>query len=430
MVEEFCRLLCDCLELPFTHVHCPCVKCCGKATARRVELRHWKNKHALHESDTDLHSEKREKNASIQDNAVDNLLQLGTDEECSMSFCSDLGNNEMDSSSDPYDRCESQLSPDSEQSFAGSELLNASMPNLVSGEDNERVDDSDVSESETESNSKNEASQLKELIADAVIDAMKIVDNYGSSTKEFEYVLSLGKKLLANNISNIDNDLVEVLWPNNWQQAQEILASAGYKGAHQYYVCFCKEERKFKKDGITLKKTVYNGNWDVMHEKNTPCKHCGMPGKITFYYLGLHCKVINWFKSESICKKLLAHWLQRDHWLGRNCSWPLKKEIWDGKKWLELQWFGILTQHGLYHSNVTAVTKLFLQNIYRILQVPDQKVSFLLSVLNVSTFLNISQFTLLAHHSTLLLWVTGMVFNLLVQVIEGVVQLKSPLQTC
>ena len=271
---------CDCLELPFTHVHCPCVKCCGEAKARRVELRHWKKEHALHESDTDLHSEKREKNASIQDNGVDNLLQLGTDEECSMSFRSDLGNNEMDSSSDPYDRCESQLSPDSEQSFAGSELLNASMPNLVSGEDNERVDDSNVSESEPESNSKNEASQLKELIADAVIDAMKIVENYGSSTKEFEDVLSLGKKLLANNISNIDNDLVEVLWPNNWQQAQEILASGGYKGAHQYYVCFCKEEREFKKDGITLKKTVYNGNWDVMHANNTPCKHCGMPGKI------------------------------------------------------------------------------------------------------------------------------------------------------
>lgn len=36
---------------------------------------------------------------------------------------------------------------------------------------------------------------------------------------------------------------------------------------------------------------------------------------------------------------MLSHWMEREHWLGRDESWPLKKEMWDGKRWLELQWF-------------------------------------------------------------------------------------------
>ena len=36
---------------------------------------------------------------------------------------------------------------------------------------------------------------------------------------------------------------------------------------------------------------------------------------------------------------MLSHWEEREHWLGRTSSWPLKKEMWDGQRWVDLQWF-------------------------------------------------------------------------------------------
>ena len=40
-----------------------------------------------------------------------------------------------------------------------------------------------------------------------------------------------------------------------------------------------------------------------------------------------------------MCKQMLSHWEEREHWLGRTSSWPVKKEIWDGQRWVDLQWF-------------------------------------------------------------------------------------------
>ena len=55
--------------------------------------------------------------------------------------------------------------------------------------------------------------------------------------------------------------------------------------------------------------------------------------------LGLKNKVKNWFRSKSLCEKMLSHWKERGHWLGRDESWSLKREIWDGQWWVDLQWF-------------------------------------------------------------------------------------------
>ena len=32
---------CNCTEKSYRHVHCPCLRCQGKATTRSTELRHW-----------------------------------------------------------------------------------------------------------------------------------------------------------------------------------------------------------------------------------------------------------------------------------------------------------------------------------------------------------------------------------------------------
>lgn len=76
-----------------------------------------------------------------------------------------------------------------------------------------------------------------------------------------------------------------------------------------------------------------------MDQKDSLCTHCGNKGYLKYYYLGLESKVKNWFKTETMCQKMLSHWNEKEHWLGREESWPLKKEFWDGQRWMDLQWF-------------------------------------------------------------------------------------------
>ena len=54
-----------------------------------------------------------------------------------------------------------------------------------------------------------------------------------------------------------------------------------------------------------------------MENKDDVCIHCGNNGYLTYYYLGLSSKVKNWFRSEPLSEKMLSHWKERNHWLGR-----------------------------------------------------------------------------------------------------------------
>ena len=40
-----------------------------------------------------------------------------------------------------------------------------------------------------------------------------------------------------------------------------------------------------------------------------------------------------------MCHKMTAHWREKEHWLGRNEGWHVKKELWDGDRFAELSWF-------------------------------------------------------------------------------------------
>ena len=76
-----------------------------------------------------------------------------------------------------------------------------------------------------------------------------------------------------------------------------------------------------------------------MSSKDELCPHCGSSGYIKYYYLGLSSKVKNWFKTKSTCRKMLCHWREKEHWLEQTSRWPIKKEFWDGQRWVDLQWF-------------------------------------------------------------------------------------------
>lgn len=106
-----------------------------------------------------------------------------------------------------------------------------------------------------------------------------------------------------------------------------------------YFICFCRTEKVITRNNKTHNKFVYSANFSVMNDKNACCNHCGNKGYLKYYYLGLENKIKNWFKAESMCKKMLSHWNRRGHWLGGEESWPLKQEFWDGHWWIEIQWF-------------------------------------------------------------------------------------------
>jgi len=67
-------------------------------------------------------------------------------------------------------------------------------------------------------------------------------------------------------------------------------------------------------------------NYSVLDEKDSLCAHCGEKGYLKYYYLGLESKVKNWFKTETMCQKMLSHWTEKEHWLGGEETWPLKQD--------------------------------------------------------------------------------------------------------
>jgi hypothetical protein len=182
---------------------------------------------------------------------------------------------------------------------------------------------------------------LKKIVVDAVMSALRIMKEGGTSIRTFEDILEYGKNLLlAGNINEgIDRDVLLTLWPKNWANVQKLLQDEGYEDAKEYFICFCREEKKTTRNGKTTTKLVYSGKYSLMENKNDSCKHCGNRGYLKYYYLGLKAKVKNWFRDPDMCRKMLSHWNERAHWLGRTESYDNKSELWHGERWVELQWF-------------------------------------------------------------------------------------------
>ena len=76
-----------------------------------------------------------------------------------------------------------------------------------------------------------------------------------------------------------------------------------------------------------------------MKNKNDRCKYCGSEGYIHYFYLGINSKVKCWFKSTTMCNKILSAWKERQHWLHGEDRRSVRKELWDGERWHELRWF-------------------------------------------------------------------------------------------
>lgn len=303
-------VICECTDKSYKHVHCPCTSCKGRATDRKTEIRHWKEAVNLNSVNSTIKCPSSSFSAScISDDVLDN-------EETDQCNISDV---ESDENGDNY------ADILHEDAFA----YHIDYTCRVDKE----FDDAHAQENLCQN-------PLKKLVCKAVLDALKIKHTSGVSVKTFEEILQYGKNmLLASQSSEVDLDVLSTLWPKTWNEVQKLLKDNGYEGVKEYFICFCRKEKQYTRDGQTKKKFVYDGKYSIMENKKDKCPHCGNYGYIPYMYLGLESKVKNWFRNKEMCERMLSHWIEKEHWLDNDEEYPIKKELWDGKRWRDLKWF-------------------------------------------------------------------------------------------
>ena len=84
--------------------------------------------------------------------------------------------------------------------------------------------------------------------------------------------------------------------------------------------------------------------WDIMESPSEKCQHCGEPGNIDYYHMELSSKIKQWYGNPEMCSAIIDHWREKHHWFhtferGQTKGWPIKKELWDGKRFSQYSWF-------------------------------------------------------------------------------------------
>lgn len=298
---------CRCTELKSNnnsfHIHCPCDICSGKAVPPTTAWRHRETTKRA-KLTTDDHEEG-------DDEGLCNSISVDSAVEFSASY--------------------------SEQQMTGLGNLTNADPLLLGDDDGNMMlsDDYDqgggeeaAADEETCSENgfianENEEENFQKFIHDAVLKLVEIKGENGFSIKAFEELLSWGKDLHCHN-----NTEARQKWPSSWEDVKSYLETIGYRDANLYWICL---------------DASHPCNYSLMESKEERCQHCGEFPKIPYYYLNIIDKVIRWCSSPVMCKKMTTHWEQREHWLPpeSRVGWgfPVKKEIWDGKRFAELSYF-------------------------------------------------------------------------------------------
>ena len=179
------------------------------------------------------------------------------------------------------------------------------------------LDSSDASISSPDDSDGSNQANLE--ITCAILKALNLVDQMQGSLSDFEDLLDFSKQLFCRNDSELKK-----LWPKNWRETQALLRKCGYKDPKELYIC--------------LDESHYC-HWDVMESSTAVCKYCGKQGTIKYYYLSISDKIQQWCANEAMCKKMMAHWEDKGHWMqGEGANFTLK-EVWDGSRFNELSWF-------------------------------------------------------------------------------------------
>lgn len=187
------------------------------------------------------------------------------------------------------------------------------------------TDDGSTNSNNNDDSNDGHSDAFRQFVTEAVLKLVEIGGEAGFSIKTCEDILKWGKDIHSQRDENAGGK-----WPLSWVYCLALLQDIGYKSATLYWICLDE---------------CHPCLYGLMEQKDEACPHCGKKGTIPYYYMSLIAKVKRWCSSTYMCLKMLAHWKQRHHWLPDECvclenwCWPLKKEIWDGKRFAELAYF-------------------------------------------------------------------------------------------
>ena len=149
------------------------------------------------------------------------------------------------------------------------------------------------------------------------------------SQKNLIDILAFGRDLYCKGARTCapNSSFIYKLWPTTWSACTNILKEFGYTEPRAYYICLSESHQNL---------------WSAMDSPTDLCQYCQKPGIIEFHYLALSDKVKRWCSNPAFCRRMAAHWLQKERWLNGSASTstshPLT-EIWDGTRFAEVSWF-------------------------------------------------------------------------------------------
>ena len=296
------------------HVHCPCEVCLGEVVYPTTAWRHLqrakKARLSFEHGDCSLPNLEVETHITNFSDASESANAFAVYAEATSSGYCEFAENVSD--------LDETASINSELSCSS----NSSENMTVDEEETDPGSDEDVYDSSGEGED-----DVDKFIFDAIIRALEMKDQMAISIQHFEDLLCWGKDLYFKN-NNAAKNNVPILWPSKWDEVCSLLENIGYSTPKLYWVCL---------------DSSHPCLYSLLENEEDCCPHCGKHGSIPYYYLSIANKVKRWCSSPSMCKKMTAHWQQRDHWLppDRKTGWGygVKKEFWDGKRFAELAYF-------------------------------------------------------------------------------------------
>ena len=160
---------------------------------------------------------------------------------------------------------------------------------------------------------------------EALLELLHIKEQHKLSNKCFQDILKWSNRQRSDQSDSSQ-------FPESLPAVQRLLEDAGCTPPRVYYICLHED---------------HPCHYDILDTDTASCRYCDRPGSVKYYYMSLSSKVKAWVKQKSMCRKMLAHWKECDHWLQRerevsnSDSWgyPYKKEVWDGTRFEELSYF-------------------------------------------------------------------------------------------
>lgn len=155
-------------------------------------------------------------------------------------------------------------------------------------------------------------------VAVAILRAFALKEKMSGSQSDMMEIVLFARDLYCKGDSNALSK-----WPTTWAACMKVLVDAGYKEPDTYYVCL---------------DSSHPGLWSLLCSSTEQCKFCKKHGNMKYHYLRLSDKVNRWCSDSAFCKRMTAHWEQRNKWL-HGFKNECMNEIWEGERFAELSWF-------------------------------------------------------------------------------------------